>query len=110
MNDEANCKDIRPILQEIDKDFDIGFNCNTETYTVYHKGRFFQSVPYGQFTRETIANIRKTVWLNINGNVFADVDKANEIAERRHERETELLAESLAKDIYKPLLREIEGV
>jgi hypothetical protein len=109
MNDGAKCKELRPILQEIDKDFDVGFNFDTETYTVYHKGRFFQSVPYGQFTRETIANIRKTV-ININGDIFAEVDKANELAAKRHDRATELLAESLAKDIRKPLLRQIEGV
>lgn len=105
----AKCNDLRPILQEIDRDFDIGFNFDTETYTVYHNGRFFMSVPYGEFTRDTVAHIRKTVWLNINGDIFGEIDDANEKADKRKDRDMELFSESLAKDIRRPLIKAVEG-
>lgn len=110
MDNSANCSEIRLILQEIDQEFDVGFNPEVETYTIYHNGRFFQSVHYKDFTRKTIEDIRKTVWININGDIFADVEKANEAADKRKERSRERLSESIAKDIRKPLLKAFEGV
>jgi hypothetical protein len=108
-NDGAKCKDLRPILKEIDPLFDISFNYETESYSIYFNGYLFRTVPYGEFTRETFEDIRETVWININGDPFKEVDEANEAADKRTERQREDLSYNLANDIRKPLLRELRG-
>lgn len=105
---EAKCKDIRPILKEIDKDFDISFNFHTETYLITHKDFPFMTVPYGQFTRETVENIRKAVYININGNVLEEIDQNNAKVEARKDKEISDLAECMAKDLRKPLINAID--
>lgn len=109
MNNGAKCKDLRRILRDIDPELDIDFNFDREEYTVFYMGNPFRCVPYGSFTRETAQEIRRTLWTNINGDVFAEVDEANDRADRRRERNRELMSEALAKDIRKPLIRAYEG-
>jgi hypothetical protein len=101
---DAKCSDLRPILKEIDKDFDISFDWCTEKYTVTHKGNYFMQVKYGEFDRKTVDNIRKAVWLNKTGRVFDEIDRHNAKVEASKDREISNMAECMAKDIRKPLL------
>lgn len=109
MTNEAHCYDLRNKLKEIDEHFDIDFNFEHETYSVYFNGYLFQTVPYGGFTRKWFRDRRRTVWVNTNGDPFWEVDKANIDAELRKEKQRMELSENLAKDIRKPLLRELRG-
>lgn len=100
---EAKCKELRPLLKEIDPDFDINWNFPQETYTITHKGYFFMNVNYGEFDRKTFENIRKIVWQNIHGTIFDDIDKHNEKIEKAQDRHLSNIAETMAKDMRKPL-------
>jgi len=101
----AEVRDKKRLLQEIDKDFDIEFNPFTESYLITHRGYSFQVVPYGEFSRDTLDHIRKVVYLNINGDVFKDVDEANEKAEKSKEKAEDDFIEYTAKEIGKPIYK-----
>lgn len=101
----ADVRDKRRLLQEIDKDFDIDFNPHTESYVITHRGYYFQVVPYGEFTRETLDHIREVVYINRNGDIFKEVDEANEKVELAKEKADEQFAEDVAKEIGKPLYK-----
>ena len=107
--DAADCNDIRRVLKDIDPLFDIDFNFDTESYTIYFNGYFFRTVPYGEFTADTAQDIRKVLWTNTNGDIMREVEENNEQIEKRTERERSDLAYNLAKDIQKPLLKELRG-
>lgn len=102
----ANCRDIRPHLKAIDHLFDIEFNYDTATYSIYFNGYLFRSAPFSMDKRD-IDDVRKTYWINVNGNPFEEVDKNNERAQIAEDRRIHNLAEDLAKDIRKPLLNAI---
>lgn len=104
----AKCDEIRPILKEIDSDFDISFNVYHETYLITHKDFPFMTVPYGEFTRETIENIRKAVYINVNGDVIEEVEDNNKKIEESKDREYNNMIECMAKDIRKPLINAID--
>lgn len=106
--DGAKCCELRKILKEIDEDLDISFDYNAEKYTIYHKQAYFTNVPYGDFSREKIAEIRKIVWLNVNGDVLTDLEKHNENIDKAHDRDLSNLAECMAKDLRRPLLNAID--
>lgn len=101
----AEVRDKRRLLQEIDKDFDIEFNPHTESYVITHKGCYFQVVKYGEFTRDTLEHIREVVYINRNGNIFKEVDEANEKAEKAKEKAQDDFIEQTAKDIAKPIYK-----
>lgn len=103
MEDGAKCKDLRPILKEIDKELDISFNQEAEMYIITHKGMYFMSVKYGEFDRKTVESIRKTVWTNINSNIVDEIEVHNSKIDAQKDRELSNMAESMAKDIRKPL-------
>lgn len=105
---DAKCKEIRPILKQIDSDFDISFNPHTESYLVTHKDFPFTNIPYGQFTRQTIEHIRKAVYININGNVMEEIDEHNAKVEASKERKFQDLTACMANDIRRPLLNAID--
>ena len=102
----AACYEIRPILQGIDPLFDIGFNYDTETYTVYFNNGFFQSVPWDEFTRETIKEIASVYWRNVYGDIIAEIDENNEKIKRSKERERDDMVQEMAKDMRKAILKE----
>jgi len=101
----AEVRDKRRLLQEIDPDFDIDFNVHTETYVITHKGMYFQLVKYGEFTRETLDHIREVVYINRNGDIFKEVDEANEKAEKAKEKAQDDFIKDTAKDIAKPIYK-----
>jgi hypothetical protein len=103
---QANCSEIRSVLKEIDTDFDVEFIAGK--YIVTHKGNYFTQVNYGEFCRNTMENIRKTVWINKHGSVLEEIDKNNEKIEKSHDRDLSNLAECMAKDLRKPLLDVID--
>lgn len=106
MNDRqgAKCNDIRPILREIDRGFDITFDFRTESYTITHNDTHFQTVPYGRVDRELIDNIRRSVWLNRNADILAEIERNNARVDASYDRAQSLYAESLAKDLRRPLV------
>lgn len=105
----GNVSEKRAILKDIDKGFDITFNPENEMFTITHKDHVFMNVKYGEFERSTVEHIRKMKYLNENGLLEEDMDRNNAIMERSKERKTELLAETLAKDIRKPLIKDYYG-
>ena len=100
----AKCDDIRPILKEIEDNFDIAFDYTTGRYRITHNGKLFQTVPYGGVTRKLIAEIRHTVWLNRTGQMIDYVDRKNEKAEASEDRRLSDYSEALAKDLRRPLI------
>jgi len=100
----AKCADLRKLLQEIDENFEIAFDYDKAQYLVYHNESLFQRVPYGEFTRTTFADIRHTVWLNKTGQIIDYVEKSGDKVAAAEERAQSLYAESLAKDLRRPLI------
>lgn len=105
MDTIAEVRDKRRLLKEIDQDFDIDFNPHTESYVITHRGHYFQVVKYGEFTRETLDHIREVVYINRNGDIFKEVDEANEKVELAKEKADEQFAEDVAREIGKPLYK-----
>ena len=98
----GNVREIRKIIKEIDRLFDVSFDCQTEKYSIYFDGYLLRNVNY-PMDRMDIEDLQRTYWINVNGNPFEEVDKANERAEKSKDRRLHNLAEDLAKDIRKPL-------
>jgi len=105
----GNVEEKRKILKEINPDFDIEFYPEKEAFEITHKGHYFMSVPYGEFTRDTVNHIRYMVWLNENGSVTDEIDKHNEKLEISQEKNMEDMSYWLAKDLRKPFKREVFG-
>jgi hypothetical protein len=105
----GNVEDKRRILKEIDNDFDIEFYPEKMAFEITHKGHYFMSVPFGEFTRDTVNHVRKMKWLNENGSVTDEIDKHNAKLEESKEKEIEDMAYWMAKDMRKPLVKEIYG-
>jgi hypothetical protein len=103
---QANCSEIRPILKDIDPDFDVEFISGK--YIITHKGNYFSQVNYGEFDRNTMENFRKVVWMNLNGNILDEIEKNNEKIDKSHERDLSNLSECMAKDLRKPLLNAVD--
>ena len=107
--DGADCRAIRRHLKDIDPGFDIGFEYETESYHILHRGpedddpQTFQVVPFGEVTRELLADIRHTVWLNKEGNMLDWIDEQCEQKDIAEEKKLTNMAEALAKDLWKPL-------
>lgn len=107
-----NCGDSegkRKILKEIDEDFDIIFCLDTEHYLITHKGFPFQKVAWDEFTREVIDHIKKVVYINKNGNIADEVDKYNAKTDSDKDKKIEDMAHQMAKDIRKPLIKQLCG-
>jgi hypothetical protein len=103
----AECRDIRPHLKGIDPLFEVAFNFDAERYEVYFNGGLFQTVLWNEFSRDTIEHIRKTYWINLNGDPFKEVDAANERREIANEKKREDLSRAIADDIHKAVLKEV---
>lgn len=102
----AGCREIRPILQGIDPLFEIDFNYDTETYSVYFNGGFFRTVPWEDFTRETVEEIHKAYLQNYHGTVFDEMDKHNEAIKKAKEKQRDDMVHDMAKDLRKAVLKD----
>ena len=102
----AACDEIRPILQVIDPLFEIDFNYDTETYSVYFNGGFFMSVPWEDFSRETVERIHDTYLQNYHGTVFDEMDKHNEAIKKAKEKQRDEMVHEMAKDLRKAVLKD----
>jgi signal transduction histidine kinase len=100
----AKCHHVRPILKQIDENFEVAFNYETEKYHITYNDAPFQTVPYGELTRELFDDIRHTVWLNRRGEILSYVDAQNEKMEAAEERRQSNMAEALAHDLRRPLI------
>lgn len=106
----GNVEDKRRIIKDINQDFDINFCLDTETYLITHKGYPFMRVKWNEFTRETIYHIRHMVYLNENGSIEDEIEKNNCKVDKHNDNRLMDMARQMAKDIRKPLLREVMGV
>lgn len=102
----ADCRDIRPHLQAIDHLFDVVFNYDTARYMIYFNGGLFQTVLWNELDKNTIEAIKKTYWINVNGDPLKDVDVHNERIEQSREKSREDLSKELAKDMKWALQKE----
>lgn len=102
----ASCDEIRPILQGIDPLFEIDFNYDTETYSVYFNGGFFRTVRWEDFTRETVEEIHKAYLQNYHGIVFDEMDKHNEAIKKAKEKQRDDMVHEMAKDLRKAVLKD----
>ena len=105
----SELKDKQRMLKEISPDFEISFDMIHEEYYISHKGFPFRRVNMDGFTRELVQEIRQIVWLNENENVMEEVDKNNSKIEQDRENKATDLNYQMAKDIYKPLRKAING-
>lgn len=104
--DGAECKDIRPHLKAIDPLFEIVFDFDQERYLVYFNGGLLESVPWRDMGRGMLDRLRYVYWLNNNKDPFAEVDKANEKADRTKEKQRDDLIREMSKDLHKAVLKE----
>lgn len=93
----------RKILREIDKDFQIEVCPISETYKVTHRGGHFQTIPWTDFTKETVENIRKTVYTNRNGSIIEELDEHNFKREQAIQKQKDEMIHETAKEVGKPL-------
>lgn len=105
----AKCTDIREKLIEIEEGFGIEFNHDSERYHISFNGSLFQTVGYKDVTRELLADIRHTVWLNKTAQMLEYVDQQNAKIEASKERKLSNYSEDLAKDMRKPLIESYYG-
>lgn len=105
----AEIRDKRRLLQEIDKGFDIEFHPDIESYIITHNYGHFQTVKYGDFTQKTLENIRRVVYLNINGDMARQIDEHNDKIHIDNQKKEDDMIEQTAKDMAKPLMRELFG-
>lgn len=91
------------LVKEIDKDFDLQFNAKALRYEITHRGGHFMHVPWGGFTKDVVDHIRKTVYINRNGNILDEIDEANFKVELEKKKAQDDLIEQTARDIGKPL-------
>jgi len=101
--DGAKCKEIRPLLKEIDEDFDISFDAQDEKYYMTHKNHIFRVEKYGAIDRKLIADIRHIVWLNKTGQVDDYIDDSHAKAQESKDRAFNAKIDQMARDIHKPL-------
>lgn len=106
----AELIDREKILKEINDDFSVSFDYTHNEYCISHKNVLFKRLSIDEFDRKEIERIRYQVWLNENGNVLEEIDKNNEKLEKEKENKATDMNYQMAKDIRKPLLKEIYGV
>jgi len=102
--DGAKCKEIRPLLKEIDEDFDISFDAQAEKYYLTHKTSVFRVEKYGAIDRKLIAEIRHIVWLNKTGRVEEYIEESHIKAQESKDRAFDNKIDQMARDIHKPLV------
>lgn len=102
----AFCDDIRPILQGIDPLFEIDFNYDAESYSVYFNGGLFQNVPFDDFTRETIEQIHDIYLKNYYGVILDEVDRHNEKIDKAKSSQRDDMIREMAKDLRKAALKD----
>lgn len=105
----ATIDDKQRLLKEIDKGFDIEFHADIESYVITHNGGYFQTVKYGDFTQETLENIRRVVYFNINGDMARQIDEHNDKIHLSNQKKEDDMIEQTAKDIGKPLYKAMFG-
>lgn len=103
---DASCDEIRPILQGIDPLFEIEFNYNNEEYIIYFNGGFFQSVPWDEFSRDTIHKIEVVYWKNLYGDLVSEVDEHNDKIKRSKESKRDDMIYEMSKDMRKAILKD----
>ena len=83
---------------------------DTNKYVITQYENYFDSVSPAELCKDFFDRLRKIVWINIYGSIVDEIDKNNAKIEEANEKKVADVTENLAKDIYKPLRKEILGV
>ncbi len=108
--DFGECNTIRRVVKDIDDRFDVYYDADAKRYIITQYDNYFDSVSPDELCKDFFDRLRKIVWINIYGSIIDEIDKNNAKIEETKEKEISDVAESLAKDIYIPLRREMLGV
>lgn len=104
--DLAGCNEKRELLKSICTDFDIRFDKHREEYEITHKGFPFQRVAWDGFDKKVVEHIRKTVYINENGNIVDEIDKENAKIDKAKEKEQTDMNIDMAKEIRKAIIKD----
>ena len=91
-------KDIKQLIKDINSDMDITFD--GQNYKITHKDKFFQVIPFAQFDRETLNEIRKTVWMNENKCILDEIDRNNNELDNKKQKKIDERGNQTARDMY----------
>ena len=108
--DFGECNTIRRVVKDIDNRFDVYYDADTNKYIITQYDNYFDSVSPTELCKEFFDRLRKVVWINIHGSIVDEIDKNNAKIEEANQKKVADVTENLAKDIYKPLRKEILGV
>ena len=108
--DYGECNTIRRVVKDIDKRFDVYYDADTNKYIITQYESYFDSVSPAELCKDFFDRLRKIVWINMYGSIVDEIDKNNAKIEAAEEKKVSDVAENFAKDIYKPLKKEILGV
>ena len=108
--DFGECNTIRHVVKDIDTRFDVYYDADANKYIITQYDNYFDSVSPNDLCKDFFDRLRKIVWINMYGSIIDEIDKNNAKIEEAKEKEATNVTENLAKDIYKPLRREILGV
>lgn len=108
--DFGECNRIRRVVKDIDKRFDVYYDCELNKYIITQYDNYFDSVSPCDICKDFFDRLREVVWINIYGSISDEVDKHNaKIEEEKEKKENEAIR-NMAEDLYKPLRKEILGV
>ena len=106
----GECNTIRRVVKDIDNRFDVYYDADSSKYIITQYDNYFDSVSPSDLCKDFFDRLRKVVWINMYGSIIDEIDKNNAKIEEESERRASDIATNLAKDIYKPLRKEILGV
>jgi len=91
-------EEIKQLIKDINSDMDITFD--GKVYTITHKEKLFQVIPFAQFDRETLNDIRKTVWMNENKCILDEIDRNNDKLDNDKQKNIDERGNQTARDMY----------
>jgi len=108
--DYGSCSSIRKIVKAIDRRFDVYYDADINKYVITQYNNYFGSIAPKDLNRDFFDNMRKTIWININGSILDEIDKNNEKIRKENEEKENNIISCMARDLYKPLRKEFLGV
>lgn len=106
----GECNTIRRVVKDIDNRFDVYYDADANKYIITQFENYFDSISPEELCKDFFDKLRKIVWINMYGSIIDEIEKNNAKIEEAEEKKIADVSESLAKDIYKPLRRELLGV
>lgn len=95
---ENDLFDVAKRLKEIDSNYRLYFNCEKKRFEIFGKNGLEVVVPFSKLDNRTIVHTRKTRLEN-KKRLIAEIEKANEIAEKAKKRELLSRTQQMAEEI-----------